>query len=66
MSLTIVGIGLLRCLSVRKRRGVSLLWVRVAWLGEEEGGGRACSGDEGCEAVICRTVGVHVGTVQGG
>ena len=78
MSLTIVGIGLLQCLSqclytyididlsVRERRGVCLLWVRVTCLGSRERWGGACGGGERCEAVFCRTVGVHAGIVQGG
>ena len=28
--------------------------------------GRACGCDEGCKAVVCQTVGVHAGIVQGG
>ena len=62
MNLKIVGIWLLRCLSVRERKEERLLWVPVGCLGEGEVE-EAYGGGEECEAVVCRTVGVPAGIV---
>ena len=40
--------------------------MRMACVGGRGKVGGACGGDEGCEAVVCRTVEMHAGIVEGG